>query len=222
LARIDDYNEALELASRRLKEANLHRLAKLAGARIDLGEQGAYEIRLPFLNRLCLVKVGDTVEISKESDEGGEAEALPILEKILIAHYILGASGEPPGGELITFREIPDGQFYDDAYQRRAKIPFLKTFGHAPELFQRCAPMLGGEPVEAGDVGMAFQVFPRITMRLVLWEGDEEFPPEATVLFDDNIHHYLSAEDIAVLSGVVVYPLIGMAKRMQAGELESQ
>ncbi|MGC1405099.1 MAG: DUF3786 domain-containing protein, partial [Thermodesulfobacteriota bacterium] len=39
----------------------------------------------------------------------------------------------------------------------------------------------------------------------------EEFPPDGNLLFDASISKYLSAEDIAVLSGMVVYPLIGMA-----------
>jgi hypothetical protein len=47
---------------------------------------------------------------------------------------------------------------------------------------------------------------------LIIWKGDEEFPPEGNILFDRNILKMLSAEDIAWLSGMIVYPLMGMAK----------
>jgi hypothetical protein len=49
---------------------------------------------------------------------------------------------------------------------------------------------------------------PRIPLTLVLWTGDEEFAPEATVLFDKSVRSYLPPEDIAMLSGMVVYRLI--------------
>jgi hypothetical protein len=59
---------------------------------------------------------------------------------------------------------------------------------------------------------MVFQPLPRIAIHLALWEGDDEFPPEAGILFDANIQHELAAEDIAVLSGILVYRLMGVAR----------
>ena len=52
-------------------------------------------------------------------------------------------------------------------------------------------------------------------MLLILWKGDDEFPPEGSILFDRGINKILSAEDIAWLSGMVVYPLIAKIKEYQ-------
>ncbi|MBW1912080.1 MAG: DUF3786 domain-containing protein, partial [Deltaproteobacteria bacterium] len=52
---------------------------------------------------------------------------------------------------------------------------------------------------------------PLAPLALVLWKGDDEFPPEGNILFDKNISKILSAEDMAWLAGMAVYPLIGMA-----------
>jgi hypothetical protein len=60
---------------------------------------------------------------------------------------------------------------------------------------------------------MSFQVLPRVAMQLCLWEGDEEFPPEANVLFDENIGGYLPVEDIAVVSGMLIYRLMAIARQ---------
>lgn len=62
---------------------------------------------------------------------------------------------------------------------------------------------------------MEFCVFPHVRVRLILWEGDDEFPPEAGVLFDAGIRENLPAEDIAVLSGMLVYKLMGIARGLQ-------
>lgn len=210
MARIDDYRESFRLAAEELKAADLHRVAKAAEADLRIGEEGAANLRVPFFGTPYLIRVGDSVQVLKEGEEG----EVPLPEKILLCHYLLHASGEVPTGELITFRQIPDGHFYFDAFQRRARDPFLATFGSQPERFRRCAEALGAQPVAAGDVGMSFQVLPRIAIQLVLWHGDDEFPPEAGILFDAGIRHNLAAEDIAVLSGMLVYRLMGMARVM--------
>ena len=62
---------------------------------------------------------------------------------------------------------------------------------------------------------MIFPVLPRVPVQLIFWQGDEELPPESTILFDATISDYLPAEDIAVLSGMLVYRIISMAKTLQ-------
>jgi len=211
MPRIDDYLESLRLASEALKSVNLHGVSRRAGTEAAVADDGQVLIRLPFIDAPFVVTVGEGVDVRKEGDEA----EVPLQERILICHYLLHATGEPPSGELITFRQIPDGHFYFDAFQRRARDPFLIVFGRSPDLFRACAPKLGGRPCEIGDVGMTFQVFPRIAVQLVLWRGDDEFPPEAGILFDSSIQHYLPVEDIAVMTGMLVYRLMGIARGMR-------
>jgi len=53
---------------------------------------------------------------------------------------------------------------------------------------------------------------PNVPVRLILWAGDDEFPAAANILFDQNIGGILSPEDIAWLSGMLVYRLIALSK----------
>jgi len=62
------------------------------------------------------------------------------------------------------------------------------------------------------DVGFEFKVFPKVPLQLILWEGDDEFPPEASILFDETIGEILSPEDVAWLSGMLVYRLIALSR----------
>jgi hypothetical protein len=213
VARIDDYKESFRLAALELKQVNLHRRAKLAGADFDLLDDGAVELRLPLLNEWYAVKVAEAVEIIKQGQEG----EVPLPEKILLGHYLLHATGEAPSGKLITFRQIPDGHFYFDAFQRRARDPLLAVFGHKPQLLRTCGQRLGGQPAGHADVALSFQVLPRIPIQLSLWSGDDEFPPEASILFDESIKDYLPVEDIAVLSGMLVYRLMALARQSTVG-----
>ncbi|MDY0039423.1 MAG: DUF3786 domain-containing protein [Desulforhabdus sp.] len=210
MARIDDYKESFRLATEALKKANLHRLAKLSGAIIE-NKHGATQLHLLFLGESFVIRVDEQVDVHME----GTDNEVSLPAKILICHYLLNALSEADSGELITFREIPDGHFYFDAFQRRARDPFLATFGQQPDLFRRCSQLLGGESVGTGDVGMKFQVLPHISIQLALWEGDEEFPPEASILFDSSIEGRLPVEDIAVLTGMLIYGLMGIARDQQ-------
>ena len=101
-----------------------------------------------------------------------------------------------------------------DAFQRRAKLPLIQTFGGDPELLIRLAnELLGADPSDQGDYSVIVQALPWVPIALILWRGDDEFPPEGNILFDRSITRFLSAEDIAWLAGMVIYPLIGVAKK---------
>ncbi len=211
MARIDDYKESFRLASIELNKRDPAAMAKAAGVEVS-GSDPSYRLQVPFLGGNYVVETGPGIDVRRE--DGGE---VPLPDKILIAHYLLGAADRKTTGELITFRQIPDGKFYFDAFQRRARDPFVSFFGSSGRLFRKCAELMGAKPVEGGDCAMQFDVFPNIFLRLVLWEGDDEFPPEATILFDESIQRQLPVEDVAFMSGTVVYRLIGLARKMQAG-----
>ena len=112
-----------------------------------------------------------------------------------------------------AFQDIPDGRFYLDAFLKRAKVPLVGAFGTRPEkLIEVATKAYGAVPFDHGDCSVRVKALPLIDVALILWKGDEEFPPEGNVLFDKSISRILSAEDVAWLAGMIVYPLIGMAK----------
>jgi hypothetical protein len=211
MPRIDDYEQALELGRKDLADKNPDLLASFSGAVIERDKQGNSAFCLDFLNREIMLSWPELEFAHKGSDE-----KLPIQQQILLLHYVRGAcssSGAAITGEWISFQEVPDGKFYLDAFHRRAKNPMVQAFGHRPELLLKLAgETFGAEPSDQGDVSVLVKALPLVPVALIIWKGDEEFPPEGNILFDRNILKMLSAEDIAWLSGMVVYPLIGMAR----------
>jgi hypothetical protein len=211
VSRTDEYREALRLAEEALKKADLTLVAQRAGAELIRIDDVTLELRLFFFNEPIRIRPGTPFQIVRER----AGTDVPLDEKIVLCHYLLQAKGTAPACEIITFRQIPDGHFYDAAFQQRTRAPFLSVFGERPDLFRASAEQLGGVPVATGDAGMSFQVLPKVPVQLILWQGDEELPAESTILFDATISDYLPAEDIAVLSGMLVYRLIGIAKKLK-------
>jgi hypothetical protein len=146
---------------------------------------------------------------------GTGAGEIPLPEQILILHYLLNASGEPLTGRSIDFRQVPEGGFYWSAFISRAQKPLLSTFGNDLNLYVKVAATLGGESLDLGDAAARFMAFPRVPITHVLWGGDEEFTPEATILFDETISRYFPTEDIAALAGASVYRLMGAAHQFR-------
>jgi hypothetical protein len=205
MPRIDDYKNALALAREDWAKQDPRRAAVLSGAAYQK-EAEAVLLHFKFIDQEVRVTWPAGLILGPDT-----VKELTLPEQVLILHYLLKAPGAPLAGQWITFREIPSGEFYYSAFVKRAKEPLVKTFGHRPQLLKELGQRRGGLPREEGDVCICFQAFPKIPVCLILWAGDDEFPPDGNVLFDASIAQYLIAEDVAVLSGLVVYPLIGMA-----------
>jgi hypothetical protein len=209
MPRTDDYKAAIALAVPELQQINPKRLENRTGARhfIQDGREG---LLVPYFGQARRVT---WPEVSVTPGDGAGEISLP--EQALILHYLLRASGDLLTGRTIDFRQVPEGGFYWSAFVSRAQKPLLSTFGDDLPLYAKVAAALGGEPLPLGDAAARFMAFPRVPVTHVLWGGDEEFPPEATILFDETIPGYLPTEDIAALAGASVYRLLGAAYKFK-------
>jgi len=210
VARIDDYQTTFDLAAREFGERDRELMAE----RADVTIQDDGRLAVVFLNRAYLVG-GDPVDVVP-ADDGPEPH---LTVKGLVLHYLLTADGTLPRGEWVTFREVPSGDFYWSAFCKRAKDPLVGVFGGIPQRMVEVARQLyDAEPASLGDAGVVVTAFPRVSVALLIYAGDDEFPPEGNLLFDPNVHHYLSTEDVAVLSGMIVYPMLGAARGGASGD----
>jgi hypothetical protein len=74
------------------------------------------------------------------------------------------------------------------------------------------AERLGGRKTDLGDVSVTISAFPHVPITLVLWEGDSEFSPSASILFDATVTDYLPTEDIIITSEAIVWALVRSLK----------
>ena len=157
-------------------------------------------VTVPFFGRPHLV-----------THPGGDVSAggapAHVAMSILLLHYLLRADGVPPAGEWRAFRELPDGMFYAASFAQRAEAPLAQAFGAGSssglEAFRGAAAAAGGLPLELADAAFAFQALPRLALAVLVWVGDDEFPAQASVVFDAAAGHYLPAEDLAGLGGLL-------------------
>jgi hypothetical protein len=206
----DNYEAALRIAQERWRALDPARQAARSGAEARRSESGGGAVSVRFLERDFEVTHPD----GRVRLAGAEA-APPVWEQILVLHYLCSERPVPDSDRVIAFSEIPDGRFYDATYQRRTKLQLLRVFGEAPERLLDAARAAGAQPASMADVAVTVRAFPLVDVHVLLWRGDDEFPPDASVLLGDRIRGFLDAEDTAVLAGMVVSHLAKAARRAE-------
>ncbi len=160
---------------------------------------------LPGDKGLLVTMLGEKYRVSHPggrvwSADGREAKVYPA---IIILHYLLSADGTPLTGRWIAYRHLPGGNIYTGPFNKRAVLPFLKTFGERPGDFVKAAAALGGSEQVISGTSMKIIVLPRVPLCFTIWPGDEEMPASANILFDESAPHYLPTEDYAHLPAIV-------------------
>jgi hypothetical protein len=201
------YNLAYKLAGEQLAATgDLEQRCVRSGA--EYKRAGSKEIiTVEFLNQAYRVTFPD-MEVSLV---GSQAE-VPVSDKILILHYLTLASGKPLSHKLVAFQELPEGASYQRTFNKRSIVPLVRHFGQEPRRLIEVAKRLGGQKVDYGDAAVKIHGFKLVPVTMMLWGGDEEFPPRGNILFDSTIPEYLSTYDITVLCDAIVWRLVRFSK----------
>jgi len=199
------YGLAFKLASQKLMAfADLEEQCRNSDS-IYRKVDGSFRIEVKYLNRIYRIGLP---EVSVAF--AGSPEEVELRDKILIMHYVTQAKGTPLSNIKIAFKELKEGANYYPTYFQRAVKPLRDYLGKNPEKLVELAKEIGGYKTDLGDVSVTVPAFSRVPITLVLWKGDEEFPPEANILFDSTALDYLAAEDLIILCQTISWKLVKM------------
>ena len=134
--------------------------------------------------------------------DGGAVPPLPTQTFLL--RYLLEGKDVAWSGEWKIFREMPWGEMYITPYTGRVLTRAAFTFGFRTAAMAAAAEKMGALPVKHGDVGFEFALVGDYKMRILVWEGDDEFPPNAQVLYSDNFADGFAAEDRVVAGDILI------------------
>lgn len=126
---------------------------------------------------------------------------------ILVLRYLLEGRCAESTGKFLAYQEMPWGDVYFANFRGRCILRLAYGFGQDLERFSRACTALGGVPVPMGDRAFELPFLENLRIRLILWEGDEEFPPSAQILFSDNFPLAFTAEDMAVVGDILISAL---------------
>jgi len=128
---------------------------------------------------------------------------------ILILHYVTVKSKGLPilTSEWLSFKELSGIQGYLPAFRIRAIEPIIRKYGDNPKAILEVLDRLPAKRVDQGDIGIVLEAFQGVPVLIILWRPDQEFGPEANMLFDKSITQIFCTEDIVVLAGFLASQL---------------
>ncbi len=181
-----------------LKQVSVEELIRKSGARYES-------------NRLCIGVFFQEFEIDRDNfiikNSDGNPES--IMFQSIVLSYLTTSDGTLPSKKLISFRELPDGSNYCHAFQGYAPDRLASHFQQDIDGFIKTCSKIGGIPVDIGDAGYEFEVFPKIKITCVYYLGEEAFPSGASLLFDSSVSHYMVTAGLASIGSKLVDVIIG-------------
>lgn len=135
-----------------------------------------------------------------------------IYAKILTIRFLINGVRSESSGKFKTYREMPWGEVYLRQFDGRCIKRLAFSYGNKLDVFRTVMKHIKAVPVPYGDVAYEVEIFPQYKIRMILWEGDDEFPPSSQILFSDNFPVSFQAEDMAVMGDVIIGSLKAFAK----------
>lgn len=169
-----------------------------------LADQNQYHLEL-WGDRYCLDVASCTIEYTAVTGPLPH----PYFE-LLAIYYLFRTQDIVLVGDWFSEKDLPGGSIF---FRGPHKIPtelIVNRFKNDLQEFKKQCLRFGGKPVNMADAAFCFSIAPDISVVVLYWLGDEDFPAEAKILYDQSIIGLLSL-DIVFALAVGVCSRIGTA-----------
>ncbi len=196
----------IRIYQEKFREMDPQQMAKRSGCEF---RDGAFEIQL--MNR----RVKLTFPEMETFYEDGSKTADNV--RILLARYVMEGVQAESSGKMYSYPEMPWGPVYEVQFRGRCISRMAGTYGHNLKGFQEGMEKIGakeareasGRFASGADCAYDIPFLPKLTIRALIWEADEEFPASAQILFSDNFPLAFTAEDMAVVGDLFLNAMKG-------------
>jgi len=161
-----------------------------------------YEVR--FLSRTYNIDL-DKREVFSASCNVPSKDYISIIVLHYLAKSLKGLL--PLQNEWVSFKELPGGEGYYPTFKKRVIDVIKEKYGDSPERLAGLVERFKAKRTEVADVSVALEPLEGVPLLITLWRGDDEFGPEANVLFDKSITDIFETEDIVVLAEIVAHSI---------------
>ena len=164
--------------------------------------------RLPFLNRVLKIDpLRRTLQVEgAESRDPGFRLCLTTL--LYLSHVDPAALGS-----LVSPLELTGGAtfFMERGAHGLPHSPLEERFGHDLPIFLKAGELLGAKRETAGDAALNFQVFPGLTVEVILWLADEEFPAQVSFQVPNSLERVWHLDAVVGLLQLLTQELLAAA-----------
>ena len=134
---------------------------------------------------------------------------LGYFSRLTNLHYLVNARDLPLENRLVSPADLSSAQLYFRGSHVLPTDQVATAYGQKIDAFRARTRELGGQPAAFGDAAARLLPLPRIPIVVILWHGDDEFPPRLNLLFDATCKEHLAADviwSIAMLTTLILMP----------------
>jgi len=122
--------------------------------------------------------------------------ALGDYSRLSTLRYLIHASDLPLTGQLVRPSDLSGGGIFVKGTHVLPLDKIATYFADYRGDFLSIGKSLGGSELDYGDMSLKLLPFPRVPVVLIVWCGDDEFAPKASLLFDSSCGEHLSTDII--------------------------
>lgn len=118
--------------------------------------------------------------------QSAEQLSMRDFAELLYVRYLSDAREIGLSGRLLKPELLKGGHHFFKGAHELPLARIAARYGADRPAFLERAALLGGVPAEYGDASAVLHPVPRVPLTMILWLGDDEFPPRADLLFDSS------------------------------------
>ena len=170
--------------------------------------------------QVCFLK--REYRITLDGVEPLDGQPVNVNNLSVLLYYLLSKGQGDPENSYILFESIPrmiSGLGFQNRMMTR---PLERKFGNDYVKFSEAAVKLGGieEESQVGKHLWKFNILPKIPLKIVFYEADDEFPTNIQIMLDKTALQFLEFECLAFMVGCLVRALIKTAQYDDVVDLE--
>lgn len=98
------------------------------------------------------------------------------------------------------FESLRNAGPFGPAFKKGVVLPFAAAFSGKSDVLIEACKKLGGIQLPVSDAGFTLNAFECIPVQFYFWDGDEEFPAQANILFDYSCTDFIHVESIVTIA----------------------
>ena len=161
--------------------------------------------RFPFFNQAAVLDLAQQRVFRAAAPEEEPGFRLCLISLLYLLQVDTAALGPP-----ISPLELPGATTFFQSRGPHAlpSAPLEERFGRDLAGFFQVGARLGAEKVSSGDAALAFQVFPKLPVEVILWEADAEFPAQVSFTVPAHLERFWQLDAVLGLLGLVVKEIL--------------
>jgi hypothetical protein len=186
--------------------------------RLGLKQISENQVLINFFDRTYKITKDDMKLIEQKTIWNIDSESYEYNLRSVLGYYVLSKANIEPAYEYSTLGHFSGGVFRESSsWLSMINNKFFYVFGNNSEKFKDVMDIFGMEYEEGSRNGKYiwnYMILPKIPIKFVFYEGDDEYHTKLQILYDNNAIKIFNFEQLSVLHGSIFYLIISMGRNI--------